>query len=263
MEIGHSFFIIMVLIVICLILIFYSFAPTQTSVPALKAILNLTGVSNSSGLINAIQTGLTNHTSFEIVYYGSASATIPPFSLVKETGNLSIIRDGQILEVALSTGNPALLFSQQNPQGTYSSTSEYNGTGFLLCINRVSGCQYRQAEQNDNFAGELSSSLSGLFSSNFIFNPYLDIMNETYSVTNSSNFILTYLGADTYNGNPCSSFDFSSTSAFAVSRGISISGKTCLSDAIGLPLSAQATVVYNGVSLSISVGSILIANSTS
>jgi hypothetical protein len=231
--------------------------PTASQSYQFKPVLNLVTIQNSSGVLEAMQNGTNYYPDFNITYSGSATPSSNPLFPIKFSAILSIFKTENILEVALSTQNPNILLNPQQSASEYVSVSEYNGTGFLLCTSAESNCQYKKANQNGDFAAEIVSSLSNLFSSRFLSSPYLTFMSENYNASNSTSFSLSYLNMQTYDGNQCANMQASSTPSFTSESGLSINGQVCLSTALGLPLYGQFTVTYDSVNIALSFTSVL------
>jgi hypothetical protein len=251
---------ILIAIFIAVFVVAYSLTQEKSSSASqFKPILNLNSIQNSNQLMQAIQLGLSNYSNFNITYYGSA--TLLSGLPLRYTANLSISRNVSLFKINLSTGNPNIFLPAQYVSNTYKSISEYNGTGFLLCTDLQQTCEYTKSIQNDNFSGELASSLSNLFSSSFLMDPYLTSMSDNYSSNLSSSFVLAYTATVDHNGNQCAYDSVKSTQSFTATSGLSIEGNACFSYALGLPLYGQLTITYHNLNVQLSFDSILSSNS--
>ncbi len=231
------------------------YAGSQTN-PYFKPILNLAGINGSGQLMETIQNGVSNHSEFNLTYSATAKTTSAVYP-VEYTAKLSIDRNGNIIALSLLTENPEILFGQVGASGTYYSTSEYNGSGFLSCASDRAACGYERAAQNGSFAAEISSALSNLFSPAFFTAPYLALMNGNRSQGGSNDFILTYSNTQVYDGEQCAYMGVASTQNFIASSGLKVSGDVCFSEALGLPVYGDVTTTYDGVDISVSFSSVL------
>lgn len=228
-----------------------------------KDILNFENVNNSNQLLGRIGTGIENNSEFNITYTANAvSSSNPLYGGLHYSANVSIARKGELLSVSLSTQSPSVISSTQQNSNEYWSASKYNGTGFLTCINDNSSCQYKKSNQSGDFAGEIASSFSNVFSSNFINYPYLSAMSGNYSLSNGSDFSLYYISSQTYSGNVCAYMQVTSTTAFYDMTGAAVSGHACFSEALGLPLYADLTVTYSSISFNLHMISSLAQNAS-
>ena len=254
--------IVIIILMIVAVVILLSLKQTPFK-PQFADILNLSGVNNSNQLLNQIGIGVKNNTDFNITYQVYAIfPSNPLYSGLRYSANASISRAENLLYVSMSTQNPSSIFNNQQNGGLYVSSSEYNGSGFALCYGSNSGCQFNKAKQNANFAGEIASAFSNLFNGKFLSSPYLSIMNSNYSISNGSEFSLLYLSQQVYGGNGCAYMQVSSTNAFYVSTGATVSGYACFSEALGVPLYAKLIVTYGSTSFDIDISSSL-TNKTS
>ena len=226
--------------------------------PQFADILNLTVVNNSNELLRQMEIGIKNNTDFNITYsiYAIFSSN-PLYSGLRYSANASLSRYDNLLSVSLSTQSPSFILNGQQNSNVYISSSIYNGSGFLLCYENQPSCAYKKANQNGNFAGEIASAFSNVFNGNFLSSPYLVAMNGNYSISNSSDFVLSYLSSQRYEGNDCAYMRVSSTSVFYDSVGATVSGYACFSEALGLPLYAKLTVTRSSLSFNIDISSSL------
>lgn len=255
---GPSIATVVILAAVLIALIGFFFITGSNQTSSFKSILDLTGITNGSQLVHAIQQGISNYSVFDLTYSASAKVSSNPIYPITANAQLSIYRNGSIFGLSLSVQNPMALLGQQSATGTYSSVSEYNGSGFVLCIDGQSSCTYKKAVQTGAFSSEISSALSGLFSASFFSSPYLMMMEGGGPNSNSSDFAFTYKNTQTYDGEKCAYMQVTSTQVFTLaSGGLSVNGQICVSEALGLPVYGNLEVSYDSVAISLSFSSTL------
>ncbi len=219
--------------------------------PEFKPILNLAGVNSSNKLVSLMQAGISNHSEFNLTYHASAKLASTPLAYTAYSASLSVYRNASLFGLSMRVSGQA--------DTVYSSMSEYNGTGFILCIGNETACAYNKSEQTGNFSSELLSALSGLFSSSFLSSPYLKMMENNYRAGSTNGFALAYLNTQIYDGEECSYTAIASNQNFFSSTGTTVNGSVCISEALGLPVYGYVNVHYSSAAVSITFGSSLAA----
>ncbi len=253
-KINAKFVIIPLSVVI--IIIFFIYLTGYHPVNIFQPIINVTSIKNSTGLMQAVQKGVENHSKFYLEYSAEAKLAVP--IPVVYTASMDIYRNGSIIRMSFVTENLAELIGQSSVNETFNSTSLYNGSGFVLCTSGNTKCVYKKAAQDDNFSTEIASAISGMLNKNFLFSPYLKIMSENYTINNTNDFVFSYKYTQDYNGEKCGYMDMNSTASFTKnSGGLSLNGDICVSESLGLPVYGNIKVTYSGFVISISFSSLL------
>lgn len=239
-KLAIAIIIIIVLLVLAYIFYHFNIAGVRVFVKGIIAPLPATtfsGVTNTPQLVKTVTTQVTAASSLNISYTGSVSLSLSAGAAPLLSIPLSIdaAKAGSYYRVSFAANlSSALLFisslinlsnsskiNKVNP--IINGLSIYNTTGYIECstFNSSSNCTYSKSPSASLFLPVNSTSL-------------LPSVTNLSALNSSNGISIKYTGVQNYSGNECSILSLSGNSA-----NMSVSGKVCMSNTLGLPLFAN------------------------